>query len=209
LSRGIKASHNDQIIMTPERDREDRSWKILAGQDGKFLACHGNEKRELTFAQVFVLGHTLFQTRCYRAAHDVFAVISRVRGRQPCASIMLARCKAELDNFESCEEILRKVFRHHDAGTAEQFQAAFVFQTMGLYEDAIREFIRIVKQHPELAIAWLFLGDLFQQMREAGRATYCWKTAIQRDQTGGAITSAATKQLASLAEHPRQTSSAG
>jgi thioredoxin-like negative regulator of GroEL len=188
------------MTTSASRQNSDRRLKISAGKDGTFLVQRGHNKQELTFDQVFSLGHSFFHAGDYQPAHDLFAVLSRIRGRGPRAKIMLARCKAELDSFEKCEEILHTIFRGEQEPIAEEFQAAFVFHTMGLREEAIRELVKLVKEYPDLPSACLFLGDLFQHAGKPDKAAYCWKLAVRRDCSGGAIATTAKKQLARLAK---------
>jgi thioredoxin-like negative regulator of GroEL len=171
---------------------------ISRGKESDFIVRRGTQKAELSFQQVFSLGHSLFQSGHYARAQDVFAVLGRVRGRGPRAKIMLARCKAEIESFEACSQILQTIFEGEQEPIAEELQGAFVFHTMGMQNDAIREMVKAVREYPDFPTALLCLGDLYLEKGDHAKATYCWKLAIKRDRNGGAIAVSAQKQLKRL-----------
>lgn len=172
--------------------------KIRKGNDEKFIVERGKKKAALTFQEAFALGHSFFQSGQYPSARDVFSVLAKTRGRGPRAKIMLARCTAEIDSFEACNEILQEIFEGDDAAIAEELQGAFVFHTMGMQDDAIREMAKAIKEYPDFPTALLYLGDLYLEKGNAAKAAYCWKVAVKRDRKGGAVAVTARKQLAKL-----------
>jgi tetratricopeptide (TPR) repeat protein len=177
--------------------------KLVAHQ-GKLIAQVGRKRKELSYEQAFSLGHSLLETGHYERALDVFRVLAQVRGRGPRAKLMLARCKAEIDGFEASKQILHTVFDGENEPIAEELQGAFVFHTMGLQEEAIREMGKVVKKHPDLPTACLFLGDLFREAGKLDKAVKCWKLAIKRDRRGGGVAIAARKELTDLAKRMKK-----
>ena len=178
--------------------------KVTKGKGEKLVVEHGRKKAELTYEEVFVLGHSLFQTGKYGLARDVFGGLAKIGGRGPRAKIMLARCKAEIESFDTCNEILQGIFEGADSAVAEELQGAFVFHTMGMQDDAIREMVKVVKEYPDFPTAFLYLGDLYLEKGNDARAAYCWKIAVKRDRKGGAVAVAARKQLAKLSARAKK-----
>jgi thioredoxin-like negative regulator of GroEL len=172
--------------------------RIARGTEDKLIVQRGEKKAELTYPQLFSLGHSLFQGNRFHEARDVFAALARIRSRGPRAKIMLARCIAEIESFEACKEILDTIFEGEEPPVAEDLQGAFVFHVMGMRDDAIREMVNIVKQHPDYPTALLYLGDLYLEKGNHAKAVYCWKLAIKRDRRGGAVGITARKQLTQL-----------
>jgi tetratricopeptide (TPR) repeat protein len=176
----------------------------LTVDQGKLIAHAGDKQKELSYEQAFSLGYSLLKAGRYEQAQGIFTVLTHVRGHGPRAKIMLARCKAEFDGFKACAEILHAAFEGEDGPVAEEFQAAFVFHAMGLREDAIREIVKVVNEHPDLPTACLFLGDLFREAGKLDKAAQCWKLAIKRDRRGGGVAVAARKALKQLAKRLKE-----
>lgn len=157
------------------------SIQITRKPEDKWMVKYRNKQAELTFPQAFSLGHSFFQENRFRGARDVFAALARAPGPGPRAKIMFARCVAEIDSFEACREILNVIVEGEEAPIAEDLQGAFVFHVMGMRDDAIREFLKMVKQYPDYPTALLHLGDLYLEKGIAAKAVYCWKLAVKRD----------------------------
>ena len=172
--------------------------KVTKGKGEKLVVEHGKRKASLTYQEVFALGHSLFQAGKYGLARDVFGGLAKIGGRGPRAKIMLARCKAEIESFDTCNEILQGIFDGEDSAVAEELQGAFVFHTMGMQDEAIRAMVKVIKEYPDFPTAFLYLGDLYLEKGNAAKAAYCWKIAVKRDRKGGAVAIAARKQLAKL-----------
>lgn len=183
------------------------SIRITAGKDDKLVVQSDKKKVELTYPQVFSLGHSFFQGNHFHEARDVFSALARIRGRGPRAKIMLARCIAEIDSFEACKELLDTIFEGEEAPVAEDLQGAFVFHVMGMRDEAIRELVKVVKDYPDYPTALLYLGDLYLEKDKHAKAAYCWKLAVKRDRRGGAIATTARKQLAQLSTRMKKAKS--
>ena len=176
----------------------------LNWNNGKLIACVSGKERELTYEQAFSLGHSLLQAKQCKRARDVFAVLARTPGRGSRAKLMLARSEAEIDNFSACAEILHTIFQGENEPVAASLQGAFVFHTIGLREDAIREMLKVVNEHPDVPTPCLFLGDLFREVGKMSKASRCWKLAIKRDRRGGSVAIAARKELDQLAKRVKK-----
>lgn len=180
----------------------------VSQQDDGWLVKVGAKKQVFRYEQVFALGYAFYQSGNFRDSHDLFKALSSVRGRGPRGRIMLAKCKAELESLEACEELLHSVFEGEQEPIADELQAAFVFHTMELREEAIREFAKIVNSHPDLPTACLFLGDLFEHAGSLKKAKDCWKLAVKRDRKGGGVATTARRQLKRVERKERKHSQA-
>lgn len=177
---------------------------ISRGQQDKLIVQRGEKKAVLRYQEAFALGHSWFQAGQYVMAQDVFAALAGIGGRGPRATIMLARCKAEIDSFEACDGILQAIFDGDEKPVAEELQAAFVFHTMGMRDDAIREMVKLVKTHPNLPTAFLYLGDLYFERGSHDKAAYCWRLAVSRDRRDGAVAITARRQLGQLVKRMKR-----
>jgi thioredoxin-like negative regulator of GroEL len=130
----------------------------------------------------------------FNSAAQILEMLTKVKGRGPRARLMLAQCKASQENERACKEILDQVFEGEDDPVVEELQAAFVYRRVGMKAEAIREMAKVVKRHPDLPTACLFLGDLFLAAGRPDKADVCWSIAIKRDRRGGAVATAARKQ---------------
>ncbi len=164
----------------------------------RLIVQMGKKKWAMTYQEVFSLGHSVMQAGHFHTATVVFTALSRIRGRGLRAKIMLARCTAEIEDFDACSGILDKIFEGEDFPVAKELESAFVFHTMELRDEAIQEMLKVVKGFPDFPTAFLYLGDLFLEQGLTKKAIYCWKFAIKRDRKGGAISVTARKQLADL-----------
>ena len=176
--------------------------KITRGRQDKLIVERDKKKIELTFQQAFSFGHSYLQAGHYHQAEDVFSALAEINGRGP--KIMLARCKAEVEGFDACNDILHAIFAGENEPIAGKLQGAFVFHTMCMRDDAIREMVEFVQRHPDFPIAFLYLGDLYLENGDYNKAAHCWKLAVKQDRRGGAVAVAARKQLAQLVKLARK-----
>jgi hypothetical protein len=180
--------------MTGEKGR----LRISAKSDGKFAFAVGQKHRELTFEETFACGHSLLKSKKYAAAAEIFNTLLKARGGDRRVMIMLALCEAKLDHFEVCQQILRDAFEGKDEPLAEKLHSAFVYYKMGMSAEVVQELAAIVTDRADLPTVCLILGDLFGRKRQLDKARSCWKTAIKRDERGGAVALAARGELARL-----------
>jgi Tfp pilus assembly protein PilF len=173
-------------------------FEVTVNDDGTFTVRMGRKKRRIAYEEAFSFGHSLMETGHYEHALEMFSALARTPNRGPRARVMEARCRAELEEFEACSEILENVFAGEEKPVAEEFQSAFVYHKLGMTREAMLELRKVVKEHKDLPTACLFLADLFQEAGSLQKAAYCWKLAVQRDRRGGAVAKAAQKQLRQL-----------
>ena len=177
---------------------EKGKLRISAKNDGKFALHIGRKHRELTFEETFKYGHALLRSKEYAAAARIFRTLLEARGVDRSVMIMLALCEAELDHFEMCQHILQQAFEGEDKPLAEKLHAAFVYYKLGMSAEVVQELATIVADRTVLPAVCLILGDLFRTMRQLDKAGSCWKTAIKRDERGGAVALTAREELARL-----------
>ncbi len=162
------------------------------------------KSKPISFEQLFAIAYSLFHDGKPKAAEDAFKELSKIRGRGVRAKMMLARCKAELDQYDECEKIISSLFEDADGPVADELQTAFVYHSLGMTVDAIKELVKVVKQYPDLPTACLYLGDLFNEASDLKMAVRCWKLAVKRDRRGGAIAKIAKKQIGRINEHAKK-----
>ena len=101
-----------------------------------------------------------------------------------------------MKDYSACQKTLQAVFSNNNEALAEHFQAAFVYHNLGMDQDATRELIALTNEQPDLPIAWLLLGDHFNDIGRREKADLCWRLAIDRDQRRGVAALAAQLELA-------------
>ena len=116
----------------------------------------------------------------------------------------MARSEAGRDHYEACHDLLQTVFEGEEDPIAEDLHNAFVFYKLGMQSEAIHELAEIVRAHPNLPTACLILGDAFAAAGKSDKAVSCWQLAIQRDEQGGSVATAAKGQLLRLKKKTKQ-----
>jgi len=152
----------------------------------------------------FSYGHALLRGGQPEEAAEVFNELLRINPKDEQATLMLARCKSEQEYHGACLELLEALFKNSDLSLAAEFHSAFVLRAAGMMDRAAQQMSNIVRQHHDLPIACLFLGDTLATDGQYKRAIECWKLAIARDQKGGAVAAAARKQLQALRKRREQ-----
>lgn len=149
------------------------------------------------------LAHALLKAKKYglaaRICEGVLDGGSKPRG----ATILLACCKAGLQDYAACNQILQGIFADGKTHLAERLQAALVFQSLGMMPDAVSELVAVVDEVPDLSIIWLLLGDLYVAKADHGKAVTCWRLAAERDVRGGPVALAAVRELAQISKSKR------
>jgi len=179
-------------------DNGNKQFDVSAASDGGLVVRRGRKKRCLSFEEAFSFGHSLIEAGHTEQALKLFTALAKVRNRGARARIMVAQCRAQLEDFDACREILENVFSDEDHPIVEELQAAFVCHRLGMSRAAMNELQKIVTAHADLPTACLFLGDLFMEASNLKNAAYFWKLAVKRDKRGGAVAKTAKKQLARL-----------
>jgi tetratricopeptide (TPR) repeat protein len=164
----------------------------------------GQKMHELTYEEAFTYAHTLLTGGHFRSAATILEVLVRVKGRGRKAKLMLAQCKAGQMDYDACKRILDGIFEGENRSVVEDLQSAFVYRQMGMEDEAIGELRKVVKNHPDLPTACLFLGDLFLEAGRPDKADFCWGLAVKRDRRGGSVATAARKQRQRLRKSTKQ-----
>lgn len=150
----------------------------------------------MTVDEALALAHSLLQAKRYETAMRICEKVTSVDAHNPQAAILLACCEAGMKDYSACQNTLQAVFSGDKNTLAEHLQAAFVYHNLGMNRDAACELIGLTNEHPDLPMAWLLLGDLFKDMGKPGKASLCWRLAIDRDQCQGVAALAAQQELA-------------
>ena len=156
----------------------------------------GKRTCRVTVNEALVLAHSLLQAKRYETATRICEKVASVDAHNPQAAILLACCEAGVKDYSACQRTLQAVFFGDKKTLAKHLQAAFVYHNLGMNRDATCELIGLTNEHPDLPMAWLLLGDLFQDMGKPGKASLCWRLAIDRDQRQGVAALAAQQELA-------------
>jgi predicted Zn-dependent protease len=149
----------------------------------------------MTYQEAFAFGHSCLKAKKYDAASLIFETLLQDQSGDRRTKILLARSEAGRDHFEACHDLLQTVFEGENDPIAEDLHNVFVFYKMGMLSEAINELAEIVRSHPSLPTACLILGDAFAAAGKHDKAVACWKLAIKRDEEGGAVATAAKKQI--------------
>lgn len=158
----------------------------------------GPRTYSLSLSKAFSIAHEFIRRKQYKAASQVCRALVQSRHLGPRAVIMLARCKAGLNSYSSCNKLLRTLFTAEDSPVAERLHTAFVYHHLGLRADAIRELTQVAHDRPDLPTVCLLLGDLYAAAGRKDRAMHCWQLAVQRDHHGGAVAHEARRGLSTL-----------
>jgi len=175
-----------------------------AKQESEVCLVIGGKKRALTYEQAVWLGYKLLETERYEAAEKVFLAASQVHPRDRLMKLFIARCEAGLDHYDACKEILDEVFVETDPDVAEKLQSAFVFDSLGVLEQAIQRLAEVAKERPDLPAVCLFLGELLAARGENDKALDCWRLAIKRDGAKGPVVQMALRQIRRLLKRGKQ-----
>ena len=129
-----------------------------AKQESEVRLVIVGKKRALTYEQAVWLGYKLLETERYEAAEKAFLAASQAHGRNRLMKLFIARCEAGLDHYDVCKDILAEIFGGTDPDVAEKLQSAFVFDSLGVLEQAIERIAEVAKERPDLPAVCLFLG---------------------------------------------------
>jgi tetratricopeptide (TPR) repeat protein len=160
----------------------------------------GSKTREVSLDGALSYAYWLIKAGHYGPAATICAPVIQFASHAARAAILLARCEAGLRNYAASDRILHSRFATQDAPLAEELQAAFVYDSLGLHRDAVHELAAVAQAHPDLPTVCLLLGDWYARLGYRDRAIACWKAAIQRDRQNGSAAQAALGELARLQE---------
>jgi tetratricopeptide (TPR) repeat protein len=181
-------------------DSQSNLSATLTGDKRLVRLQAGTRTYSLSLERAFAAAHSLLKSREYEAAIRVLEAIARSGNNGARIDIMLACCKAGIKDYTSCNALLHRVFSGESQSTADQVQAAFVYDTLGMRNDAARELTVAVDERPDLPSLSLLLGDLMAALGKASKAALYWQLAMKRDEDSGLVANAAKEELKKLVE---------
>ena len=182
----------------------EQDSSAAAEEAPKVRLLMGGKKYALSYEQAAWLGYKLLETERYEAAEKVFLAISEVHGRDRLMKLFIARCEAGLDHYAACKGVLDDVFGEMAPEVAEKLQSAFVFENLGVLNQAIGRVAEVAKERPDLPAVCLFLGEWLAAGGEQDRALDCWRLAIKRDASKGTVGQMAPRQIRRLLKRGKQ-----
>jgi thioredoxin-like negative regulator of GroEL len=153
----------------------------------------GDKTYSLDCRQAFLFGYSLVRKRDFTEALSVFEALRRSNERDRSAAIMLAYCRVSLKDYLGGRRLLDEVFPGEEKERAEQLHTAFVFLSVGMWIDAIRELAAIAKNSPDLPVVCLLAADSFLLQKNQTKALVCWKLAASRDHGDGPVATVARR----------------
>ena len=152
----------------------------------------------LNDAEAFALGYVSTQAQDYLVAARMFKALA---SRQPGHSefpIMLACCQIAMKDYQGSTSTLQSLFADAAPKVLDGLQAAFVFESLGMWDDAIVDLRNVAESHPEIPLLRLLLGDLYAQSGASNRAVRFWKAAVELDGDDGLVAYVAKSRLRRL-----------
>ena len=155
----------------------------------------GSNTYSLGRERAISLAHAILKTKKYDLAARICEFVLGWDADDKEPAILLACCKAGLQDYTACNCILQASFAGDKQCVVEHLQAALVFDNLGMTPDAVTELAAATDEDPDLPMIWLLLGDEFVALGDRRKAGLCWRMAIDRDVHGGPIALAAWRQL--------------
>jgi predicted negative regulator of RcsB-dependent stress response len=147
----------------------------------------GGKTYSLDFRQAFQFGYTLLRTGKYTEATQIFETMTHSGSSIQLPTIMLAYCKALVKDYEASQSLLMAAFPDNKIVVADQLHTAFVYVSLGMWDDAFRELAEVVRQYTDLPVICLLLGDLLASQGRRANAITSWRLAVERDHKDGAV----------------------
>lgn len=119
-------------------------------------------------------------------------------------AIMLAYCRAGLRDYGGSSVLLYESFPDGEWEKAERLHTAFVYLSVGMWADAVEELRNVARQCPDLPEICLLLGDLLMIHGRRTEAINCWRLAIARDRSSGAVAAVARHRISSQMKLPEK-----
>lgn len=167
--------------------------------------CVEGKTYNVDFQQAFRVGYALARTGRYEDAVRLFEALAHSESPNRAAKILLAFCKAGLKDFRASSVLLSAAFSDDERAEADQLHAAFVFLSVGMWADGIKELAKLARRFPDLAAVCLLLGDALLARGKRTKAIMCWRLAAARDHDGGSVATVARHLISShLKPRPRK-----
>jgi tetratricopeptide (TPR) repeat protein len=94
------------------------------------------------------------------------------------AGLLLGLALVQQQKYEEASTIFREVFRLNSEDVWARQNFALCLQKMGRKGEAIREFKRALAIKPRFGLAWLGLGQLYEETGETNEAVACYQKAL-------------------------------
>ena len=157
--------------------------------------------RTLSLGEAFVIGDSMLRTRKYATAICVFEALSRRHPGNLQVLMMLARCRAGQSDQQRCNHVLEFVLGDLDFQTLVTIQAAFFYEAVGVWNNAVSALERAAGPLQEIPLLRLVLGDYYLRQGAAQKAERCWTSVVIDDNQSSAYMGfLARRRLARLAK---------
>ncbi len=165
----------------------------------RFPVYQNGKKQELTYAQLFSVGHRKWHRRKFQIAKAIFEQLATVEDRGPRADIFLAHCNAMLGDFGQCSSILHRALPQELYGNAAgRLHDTFVFWNVGLFVDVKNSMKALAREYKELPSLNLILAQLLHATGARRLSARYLRHAMEHDRKNGAIALSAGSQLQRL-----------
>jgi predicted Zn-dependent protease len=177
------------------------NYTVSLTAEGEVRLRSDQGDRTLGLTEAFGIGDSMIQTRKYAAALRIFGAIARHHPGNLQILVMLARGRAGRGDYHGCDELLQSAFSNVDFRTAVTLQAAFVYEALGLWNNAISALEKVAERHRELPLLRVLLGDYYLRQGTVREAERCWKSTLSGgDGSNGYVEFIANRRLAHLAK---------
>lgn len=172
----------------------------------QFIVRRNGERVQLSYQQMFAIGHRLWLAQDHAKAARVFEILSEITDRGPRAHIILAHCRAMLGDYASCLATLSQALPEGRFGNAaSQLHNVFVLWKCTYYVDVRQELEIVVSEHPELPTLCLMLAEFLMRNGNQQKPPTLLRQAIERDRPDGAISLIAQQILPiALGQSPKR-----
>jgi tetratricopeptide (TPR) repeat protein len=162
----------------------------------RFPVRQNGRKQELTYVQLFCVGHRKWHRRQFEMAKAIFEQLCTVKDRGPRAEIFLAHCHAMLGDFAQCSAILHRALPEYKYGNAAaRLHDAFVFWNVGLFVDVKNAMKALAREYEELPSLSLILAELLHCTGARRLSARYLRHAMEHDRKNGAVSQAAEFEL--------------
>jgi tetratricopeptide (TPR) repeat protein len=96
----------------------------------------------------------------------------------PQTGLLLGLALAQQQKYEEASIAFRQVFQLNSQDVWARQNFALCLQKLGRKDEAIREFKRALATKPRFGLAWLGLGQLYEEMGKTNEAAACYQSAL-------------------------------
>ncbi len=161
--------------------------------------CHhqmGNYRRRLTyFAE---LAAVYQQHQLYAEALRAWQAVETLQPDYPELHLHVGEAQVGLGRLDRATDSFNRVLKQEPRSIAAHFALAELLRQRGEIEEAYPHYLKVAELDPKHGLAWLRLGQLYDQARRRQDAAQAYKRAAALLKTGSAESSLAEQQLAHL-----------